>query len=217
MGFDRIALHYRWMESVVFGGALQRIRCGHLETFLGAESILLIGDGDGRFLKALLSEGCCAKIVTIDSSREMLKIAQSRIRSFGKEVCFVHSRIEDFNLPEGFSPDVIGAHFFLDCFSEKELIRVVDRISSWCGPQSKVVVSDFSIPKNGGIQRFWAQFLVCGMLLFFGFILGISARKLPNFFDFLSNRGWKCLKKKASCQGFLCSWIWLPKVFSERP
>ena len=53
MRFDRIARYYGWIESIVFGEDLQRIRCSHMETFLEAESILLLGDGNGRFLKAL--------------------------------------------------------------------------------------------------------------------------------------------------------------------
>ena len=58
MSFDRIARHYERIESMVFGEDLQRIRCSHMKTFLDAESILLLGDGDGRFLKALLDSGC---------------------------------------------------------------------------------------------------------------------------------------------------------------
>ena len=59
MGFNQLARPYRWLERAVFGGRLQRARCAHMQTFLAAESILLLGEGDGRFLEALLAAVNC--------------------------------------------------------------------------------------------------------------------------------------------------------------
>tara|TARA_Y100000758_G_C16025340_1_gene412631 strand:- start:588 stop:1220 length:633 start_codon:yes stop_codon:yes gene_type:complete len=208
MSFDRIARHYEWIESVVFGADLQRIRCSHMETFLRAESILLLGDGDGRFLKALLDSRCSAKIICVDSSQRMLKLAESLTKDSGQNIHFVFSKIQDYHLPPSFIPDVIGAHFFFDCFSEDEILVILGRISSWCKKQTKLIVSDFSIPEEQSLGRFIAKVLVWKMIIFFRIFTGISARKLPKIGKLLSKMRYKCLKKVTLRDGFLCSWIW---------
>ncbi|MEE2808817.1 MAG: class I SAM-dependent methyltransferase [Verrucomicrobiota bacterium] len=208
MSFDRIARHYERLESIVFGEDLQRIRCSHMETFLDAESILLLGDGDGRFLKALLDSGSSAKIICVDSSQKMLKLAESVTKDLGGNVCFVFSKIEDFNLPDSFIPDVIGAHFFLDCFREDEILVILSRISGWCKEHTKFVVSDFSIPEKRGLTRFINKLLTWKMIVFFRTFTGISAHELPKIGQLLSKMSYRCLKKETLRNGFISSWVW---------
>jgi ubiquinone/menaquinone biosynthesis C-methylase UbiE len=208
MSFDRIAHHYERTESIVFGKDLQRIRCSHMETFLDAESILLLGDGDGRFLKALLDSGCSAKIICVDSSQRMLKLAESLTKDSAYNVRFVFSKIEDYDLPDSFIPDVIGAHFFLDCFREDEILVILGRISGWSKEHTKLVISDFSIPEKRGFTRVIAKLLVWKMIVFFRTFTGISAYNLPKIEQLLSEMSYKCLKKETLRNGLICSWVW---------
>ena len=60
----------------MFGGALQKARTALMDRYLAADSILLLGDGDGRFLEALLEAGCGAEIVSLDASEKMIEVAQ---------------------------------------------------------------------------------------------------------------------------------------------
>ena len=208
MSFDRLAPHYERLESIIFGEDLQRIRCVNMETFLDAESILLLGDGDGRFLKALLDSGSTAKIIWVDSSKKMLKLAESLTKDLGHNVCFICSKIEDFDVPDSFVPDVIGAHFFLDCFSEDEILVILSRISGWSKEHTKLVVSDFSIPEKRGLIRLITKLLIWKMILFFRIFAGISAHELPTIGQLLSKMRYRCLKKETLRNGFICSWVW---------
>ena len=208
MRFDRIARYYGWIESIVFGEDLQRIRCSHMETFLEAESILLLGDGNGRFLKALLDSGCSAKIICVDSSQRMLNLAESLTKDSECNVHFVFSKIEDYNLPDSFIPDVIGAHFFLDCFNEDEILVILGRISGWCKEHTKFIMSDFAIPEKKGSTRVIARLLVWQMIVFFRIFAGISAYKLPKISQLLREMSYKCIKKETLRNGFICSWVW---------
>ena len=208
MSFDRIARHYERIESTVFGEDLQQIRCSHMKTFLGAESILLLGDGDGRFLKALLDSGCSAKIICVDSSQRMLNLAESLTKNSRQDVRFINSKIEDYDLPGSFIPDVIGAHFFLDCFSDDEIPVILGRIFGWCKEDTKLVISDFSIPKTNGLRKFIAKLVVWKMIVFFRIFSGISACELPKIGQLLSEMDYRCLKKETLRNGFICSWVW---------
>jgi ubiquinone/menaquinone biosynthesis C-methylase UbiE len=143
VGFDRLARPYRLLERAVFGDRLQRARCAHMESFLEAKQILLLGEGDGRFLEALLAEGCRAEIVCLDASIGMLDLAEERAGEKGSGVRFLAGDVRNLRLPQEFRPDVVSAHFFLDCFREEELLDIVESIACGSIPGGKVVVTDF--------------------------------------------------------------------------
>src|ERR1041385_77794 len=54
MSFDALAPHYLWMEWLLAGRKLQRCRTAFLDEARAARDILLLGEGNGRFLQALL-------------------------------------------------------------------------------------------------------------------------------------------------------------------
>ena len=163
----------------MFGGALQKARTARMDRYLAADSILLLGDGDGRFLEALLEAGCGAEIVSLDASEKMIEVAQRAMAGRGARVRFVRARVEGFELPDGFVPDLVSAHFFFDCFTDRELGEIVPKIVRWMPATGGLVVTDFRIPQRGCLRRLWGKLLIWTMLIFFRFGAGISARKLP--------------------------------------
>ena len=50
MNADRIARSYRWLEYAAFGVALERARFDFLRCAAEARRVLILGEGDGRFL-----------------------------------------------------------------------------------------------------------------------------------------------------------------------
>ena len=77
--FDSIARWYRWLEYVVFGRALERCRFALLPALGDARRVLILGEGDGRFLKKLLSINSTARIDVIETSAVMSKLARGRL------------------------------------------------------------------------------------------------------------------------------------------
>lgn len=207
MGFNLLARPYRFLECAVFGDRLQRARCAHIESFLEAERILLLGEGDGRFLEMLLMAGCGADIICCDISTTMLGLARKRAGKKEDKVRFIAGDIRNLHLPEDFRPDVVGAHFFLDCFSERELVDIVRNIEAVSMPGGKVVVTDFKLPEGNRLWRFRSRLLITLMLLFFRVFAGISARRLPDLHRLLTRQGWKCRKEAAFAHGLVFSWI----------
>jgi ubiquinone/menaquinone biosynthesis C-methylase UbiE len=205
VGFDRLARPYRLLERAVFGDRLQRARCAHMESFLEAKQILLLGEGDGRFLEALLAEGCRAEIVCLDASIGMLDLAEERAGEKGSGVRFLAGDVRNLRLPQEFRPDVVSAHFFLDCFREEELLDIVESIACGSIPGGKVVVTDFKLPEGGWVWRLRGRLLIFLMLLFFRVFAGISARKLPDLCHLLTKQGWNCRKEAIFDNGLVFS------------
>lgn len=207
MGFNLLARPYHFLEKAVFANRLQYARCAHMKIFLGAKQILLLGEGDGRFLEALLEEGCRAEIIYYDFSTEMLDVARKRIEGKGGSVRFCKGDIHQLSLPGNFRPDVVAAHFFLDCFSEEELVGIIHRIECFIDLGGKMIVTDFQVPSGSWITRLRGRLLIRLMLLFFHVFAGISARRLPDFYKLLTGQGWECRKKTLCNQGLIGSWV----------
>ena len=54
MNADPIASSYRWLEYAAFGLALEHARFDFLSHAAAARRVLILGEGDGRFLARLL-------------------------------------------------------------------------------------------------------------------------------------------------------------------
>ena len=91
MTFNRVANSYQWMEKIVFRNDLEKARNFHVSLVRDAESILLLGDGDGRFLEKISEIGTDAQILSVDSSSEMIRLSQSKIHNTGLDVRYAVS------------------------------------------------------------------------------------------------------------------------------
>ena len=217
MSFDRVANYYAWMEKIVFGNDLEKIRNVHLKLIDDAESILLLGDGDGRFLKKISETGADGLIVSLDSSSKMIELSRKRLQNTDLEVQYFCQNIKNFEKSESFKPDLIFAHFFLDCFTEDEVILIIDLLSQWSTKTTKIVVSDFFITKTNSISGTYQKLLTQTMISFFRVFCGISANKLPNIPKIMNSKGWNCISHKSLRNGFINSWVWQIKGYGKRP
>ena len=217
MSFDRVANYYAWMEKIVFGNDLEKIQNVHLKLIDDEESILLLGDGDGRFLKKISETGADGLIVSLDSSSKMIELSRKRLQNTDLEVQYFCQNIKNFEKSESFKPDLIFAHFFLDCFTEDEVILIIDLLSQWSTKTTKIVVSDFFITKTNSISRTYQKLLTQTMISFFRVFCGISAKKLPNIPKIMNSKGWNCISHKSLRNGFINSWVWQIKGYGKRP
>ena len=208
MDFDFLARPYRFLEGVVFGPALQRARTARIDRYLDARSVLLLGDGDGRFLGALLDAGYSGEVISVDSSAKMIELAKGRIGGRADRVTFVRSAVQQFEPPAGFRPDLVSAHFFFDCFTEGELAGVVDRVMRWMPPRGQLVVTEFAVPESGWLRRFGARVLIRIMLVFFRLFAGVPARRLPDITGVLAGGGLRKFDGTSICGGLITSEIW---------
>jgi ubiquinone/menaquinone biosynthesis C-methylase UbiE len=184
MSFDALAPLYSPMEWFLAGSKLQRCRTAFLSQARGARSVLLAGEGHGRFLAELCRINPAARICCVDSSAGMTRIARSRLSEPDR------ARVEFHTVPIfAFRPekqfDLVATHFFLDCFEPPELGAVIHELASSLGPGGRWIVSDFQVPRRGW-RKCRARIVLALAYRFFRVATGLPARKLADPAPFLA-------------------------------
>lgn len=192
MNCDRIARWYRWLEYAAFGGALRRRREAFLFELGNPQKVLVLGDGDGRFLQLFTALYPEAIVDAVDVSARMIDQARDRVAS--DRVTFHLADARDFPLSENY--DLAVAHFFFDCFEPAELQPLLSRIraGSW-------LVSEFRNTR-------WSWPIVRGLYFFFRITTGLRVRSLPEHRGILSGLGYRIEKEQPALGGLLISEHW---------
>jgi len=206
MSFDRLAPYYRWMEFVLAGEKLQRCRLACLEEIRDCRDILVAGVGPGRFLQACARELPEARIVCLDASQSMLERAQARWRKAGgkpEQANFVHATLPEWQPPSA-AFDLIVTHFFLDCFPEPMLSRVIARLALAARADARWLVSDFQIPTSG-LARLRARTVLAMAYAFFKLATRLPASGLIAPAVLLERQGFRLLRRRTFDYGLLYS------------
>ena len=207
MNCDPLARWYRWLEYAGFGRALEQTRFALLATTITARRVLVLGDGDGRFLTAFLKANPQAEVDCVDSSAKMLALAQQRVEGKdARRVRFHHADAAGWQ-PPAVSYDLIVTHFFLDCFTDGELHPLVTRLAAFTAPGARWIVSEFRQPPDG--LAAWHAFLwITGLYAFFRLATGLRARRLPNHASALAASGFRLERETVTRFGLLTSQAW---------
>jgi ubiquinone/menaquinone biosynthesis C-methylase UbiE len=179
-GFDRVAGIYRLLEHVAFGRTLQRARTAHLDVLRECRDILVIGDGDGRCLEAIVATAPDAHVTAIDASGAMLARARRRVAAAGAadRVTFRHVDVRRAgSWPLGHY-DAVVTMFVLDCFTAKDVEAIVATLARGVRPDGVWLFADFAIPDRGW-RRLHARLVVGLLYAFFRWATGIEAHDLP--------------------------------------
>jgi ubiquinone/menaquinone biosynthesis C-methylase UbiE len=191
---DRIARWYRWLEYAAFGGALRRRREAFLFELGNPQKVLVLGDGDGRFLQVFHALYPQAQIDAVDVSAKMIELARSRVD--GVEFHFCDAR--EFVFDEEY--DLAVAHFFFDCFEEEELAAMLKRIhtKSW-------LISEFRNTR-------WSWPVLRGLYFFFRLTTGLQTRRLPDHRKILEELGYRMEREQTTVRGLIGSEMWLKEL-----
>lgn len=84
--FDSIARFYPLLEQTVFGSTLSRAREIFVSRVTEGNNILLVGEGNGRFLFETIKQTSSASVTVVDSSARMLAAAESRLLILVREL-----------------------------------------------------------------------------------------------------------------------------------
>ncbi len=209
MSFDRIAPHYRWMEFVLAGGKLQRCRTAFLGEIGDAENILIVGEGNGRFLLECRGASPQARITCIDASRRMLELARVRLGRGGftdRDVEFVQADALEWR-PPARAYDLIVTHFFLDCFHARQLPEVVGKLARSAALNARWLLADFRVPA-GWIAGGRGRLMLWSMYAFFRVIARLPAKRLTHPDPFLAEAGFALEQRRLSEWGLLHSDLW---------
>jgi ubiquinone/menaquinone biosynthesis C-methylase UbiE len=209
MNFDTLAPHYRWMECLLAGGKLQRCRTTFLADVQHAQNVLLLGEGNGRFLTAFAGVNRFAQITVVDSSENMLRQAQRHaVRSDARvgRIQFLHADVLAWSPPpESF--DLIVTNFFFDCFRSEQLTELVPRLASAAGTNAQWIVSDFHVPAHG-VARWRARGIIAAMYCFFRVATRLPARRLTSVEPLLRASRFQLRQRQFTEWGLLHADLW---------
>lgn len=202
--FDHIAPFYAALEQLAFGHVLQRARLVFIDEARRAQRVLLVGEGNGRFLAELSRENPEAEIHCVDASAAMLRPAHRRTSA--ARVHFHHSDILQWHAPNS-AFDLIVTHFFLDCFEGTELAAIIGKISALAAPDACWLITDFQLPPRG-IARLHARLWLATMYAFFRCVAALPARELAPFAPLLSEGGWVLQDHRDFRFGLISAQLW---------
>lgn len=206
--FDWIAGAYSLLEHLSFGPYLQRCRTLRLHTEMqNRRRALVYGDGDGRFLQRLVEANRSIRITAVDGSAAMIRHARRHLPSEAN-VTLVHADALEYLPQRTAQYDLVTSHFFLDCFDESGLDRLLHRVDRAVSPDAIWVISDFAIPARPVLLNLGARALVRALYFGFRVLTGLRVRRLPNHGSVFRNHGWRLLDRTEMLGGILISEVW---------
>ena len=173
MSYDRLAGIYHLLEACTFGKVLQKARCAPLQED-APQHVLILGDGNGRFLEKALQSWPNAFFVSVERSEGMLRQARKRVDSH--RVRFVKADVTEglSHLDHG-SFDAVVTHFFLDCFLEDTLKHLIPEVLSKLKHKGCWYISDFTG------RQWWQRLSLWIMYGFFHRLTETEADRLSDF------------------------------------
>jgi ubiquinone/menaquinone biosynthesis C-methylase UbiE len=199
MNCDSIAPHYWWIERLGMGGALERRRRWFLPELGSARRALVLGDGDGRFLRALLRRNPVVRADYVDLSRRMLELA--RRKAGAERVDYKRADALTLRFPRD-EYDLIATHFFFDCFGPSELETLIGRVADAAKPGAQWIVSEFRTP------HLPARLLVRALYLLFRVTTGLKTRELADHRPILRSHGFRLINERHSRGALVVSERW---------
>ena len=146
--FDHLAIVYQALEYIALGDSLTRTREGLIPSLSGTSSVLILGEGDGRFLERLLQKHPACQVTVVEGSAGMMRRAKRRLGP--REVEWVHGDARQFTPTRRY--DAIVTAFFLDCFAADAIDALVGRLSNALVPGGVWLYADFHRPANGAAR-----------------------------------------------------------------
>lgn len=187
MSFDRLARHYDWMELLLAGERLQRMRVAWLEQLRDCSRILSAGEGHGRFAAACAARYPDKELTCLDSCAAMLARARHRLKNLQGNVHWLEADLLDWT-PPARQYDAIVTCFSLDCFTPAQLASVIGRLGDCATERAVWLVSDFRLPPRGP-ARWRARAIHALMYRFFKLATRLPARRLTPPDDLLKAQG----------------------------
>jgi tRNA (cmo5U34)-methyltransferase len=195
--YNLVARFYPALERCVFGFHLEIARQAFLERVLPANSVLLVGEGNGRFLQSLLARKTAGRICVVDKSSVMLRLAKERNQVRGEtNLKFIEADIRCYEPEDAF--DCVVTHFFLDLFNPPVQQDIIERFTKWTADDATWINVDFIPPRTGrGRALMWLQYA------FFRIATQIEARGCFDESTAAARAGWSVLESTGFLSGFI--------------
>ena len=181
--YDNLARWYLWLERAAFGNLLTRVRDDVLNRLLDdlqrGQRVLILGEGDGRFLQnfSLQAQVAC-QVDCVDKSRAMLARARARLQpSEQLELTFIQADVTQ-GIPTNGQYDAVVSIFFLDNFTAETLEQLSYDLSQRLQPGGRWYLADFRAGSRHWHWHWRNRLWLWLMYRFFRVTTDIEARSL---------------------------------------
>lgn len=209
MNFDRLAPYYRAMEWLSAGTTLQHARTCHFDRLGSARRILILGEGVGRSLEALVPHLSHAGIVVVEASAAMIAVARRRLTRKGIPVSRIDWQHADVRTWASTARpfDAVITPFVLDCFTPADVEAIVPRITGLLSTPAVWLHADFQIPARGW-RRHRARLIHALMYRVFRTLVRLEGRAVTPLAPLLQRAGFHLDAHAERCAGLVCSEAW---------
>ncbi len=208
-GYNRLAPVYVWLERLAFGNALMKARLALMSELKEAKQILILGEGDGRFLRRAFDLVPRAQFVVLEQSPKMIELAKNRFSSSElRHIDFITADISTAlspNLKGQF--DVIISCFFLDMFETAEIRNIIETFSPYLKGTKYWYYVDFR-QADKGWQAFHSRVYLRLMYWFFAWQTGLKTQDLVNPHSLFEVLGFKLIKRNVTHFSFLTTCLY---------
>lgn len=174
--YNGIAKYYDRLSRVIYGKSIVKAQKYLIKSVSGNDSILLAGGGTGWILEEIAAlQKQNISVVYVEKSSAMIRMAQKR-RYENIKVTFIHEAIEDYHPAKNF--DIIFTPFLFDNFLAEKINTVFSKLDSSLRQGGLWLYADFINDKAG--KKYWQQFLLKTMYVFFKITTRIEAGELIN-------------------------------------
>ena len=210
MNFDPVASIYDRLAKGIFGSSIQKIQIDLLPNLPDGSDILLVGGGSGWILEHIWALCPYRRLVFLEDSPNMLRLAQSKISSINLEG-EISLKTElllgrEHFLPSFHQYSVIITPFFLDLFSEEELPQIMTSLDLYLKPGGLWLLADFSIEKTICRPIFWLWIKL--MYRFFRWTCGLQNQKLASFSSHFLLKDYVLLEERYRFFSFMVAQIY---------
>ena len=186
--FNRVARYYQDLSNLIFGQRLLEAQLINLRYLEKGDRLLIVGGGDGHLLR-YLPTNLELKISYVELSKKMVQLALEK-----EGILNIEYHEQDILIHQG-TYDVIIANFFLDCFNEQSLNRVLQKLKTLLSPKGRFLVTDFALPK-----QVFDHILLWAMHRFFGVFSKLESEALVDIHKKILDQGfaqndYQCLVK----------------------
>jgi ubiquinone/menaquinone biosynthesis C-methylase UbiE len=204
-----VASLYPTLERAAFGRKLEDARTAFFDSVVCRKRLLLIGEGNGRFLAKCLQRKIGGSITVVDLSGKMLSLVRSRVRRMELRTALelVHSDFRHWQ--EGRRRfDAVVTHFFLDLFLPDSQRTVIEKITALSQPETIWVNIDFLPTLRSPLSRCvdWLQYR------FDRLISGVEADHHYDAAPLIRAAGWIIRQEKTYCDGSVIAELFEPSV-----
>lgn len=211
---------YDLMTGRSVGNVIVRSQINWTNELPAERRALIVGDGTGRFLLELLRRAKPSHVVTIDISETMIRKARQRIQNNDptklEMVNFVTADLDALTLKDLLSLshgnqnkenpayyDVIATNFFLDLYTERNVLKKVQKLSSVHAINGIYINTDFIRVHGTGLLVRIQRFLLKGLYVLFRLVTRIPGYRPADYDAILKECGYEKLKSRYFAFGMI--------------